>query len=107
MTLKADDLVYSVIEYDPPEEGARHTWKVESRVVKQASERQITLKSFFPGHFRINFTPTALGLAFFATPQLAIEAFAEKQRANMEDLDRKRREAERALMWAYEMGAKA
>jgi hypothetical protein len=105
VTLKAGDLVYRVAAYDPAEEGAIHTWKIEHRVVKQASDRQIVLKSFFPGHFRIQFDPTALGLTFFATPQLAVEAFAEKQRAEIENLDRKRKAAERALAWAYESGA--
>jgi hypothetical protein len=105
--LKAGDLVYRVGEFDPPEDDARHTWQIVSREVKQASDRQITLKSYFPGHFRIQYTPDALGRLFFTTRALAIEAFAADQRSEIESLDHKRRETERALMWAYEQGAHA
>lgn len=106
-TLKADDVVYRVVEYDPPEEGVSHTWRVESRVVKQASAKQITLKSYFSGHFRIQYNQNALGRLFFATPALAIEAFAAGQCEEIESLDHKRKEIERALAWAYSQGAKA
>lgn len=108
VTLKAGDPVYRVCEYDPPEVGVQHTWKIESRVVYRASDKQITLQSFFPGDFRIQFPPNAIERCFFfATPALAIEAFAADQRSKIESLDHKRREAERALMWAYKQGARA
>lgn len=106
-TLKAGDIVYRVTEHDLPEVGARHTWKIESRVVKRASDKQITLQSFFPGDFRVQFPPNAIERQFFfITPALAIEAFATGQRSKIESLDRQRKESERALVWAYEQGAK-
>lgn len=104
--LKPGDLVYRVGEFDPPEEGLHHTWKIESRAIKSASDRQITLASYFYGTSLLQFTPDALGRVFFATPAEAVEAFAWRQRDEMESLDRRRKDAERAILWAYEQGAK-
>lgn len=106
IVLKAGDLVYRVIAHDPPEEGVRHTWNIESRKVKQASGKQIALASYFSGVFKKVFNPNALGRVFFATPKSAIDAFAEHQRSKIESFDRQRKESERALVWAYEQGAK-
>lgn len=103
--LKTGDLVYRVAESDHPDK-VPHTWKVVSRVVKKASAKQITLASFFPGHYLVQFTPDALGRVFFSAPSAAIEAFARQQRLDIENLDRRRKETERALAWAYAQGAR-
>lgn len=101
MTLKAGDLVYRVIEVDPPGEG-RNTWKVASVVVERASAKQIKLKTYFAGLWRTTFDPDALGRAFFETPLRAVQAFLTAQHHEIESLDRHRKEAERAIAWAEE-----
>jgi hypothetical protein len=104
-SLKTGDVVYRVVEYDSPDENTPHTWKIESRAVKQASSRQVTLVRLFTGLSRQRFAPDDLGRLFFATPGQAVEAFAGHQRGEIDSLDRRRREAERALAWAYGQGA--
>lgn len=99
MTLKAGDLVYRVIEHDPPGKG-RNTWKVASVVVERASAKQVKLKTYFTGLWRTTFDPDALGRAFFETPLRAVQAFLAGRRNEIESLDRQRKEAERAIAWA-------
>lgn len=98
-TLRAGDLVYRVIEDDPPDEGP-HTWKVTKVVVVSASGKLIKLKTNFYGLFRTRFAPDALGRVFFETPLGAIQWFLTARRDEIESLDRRRAEAERAITWA-------
>ena len=97
--LRAGDMVYRVVEVDPPGD-VRHTWKVSSAVVKHASDKQIKLKTYLSGTFRVQYDPSALGRVFFETPSAAIEAFLAHQRGEIESLDRRRAEADRAIAWA-------
>lgn len=97
--LKADCLVYRVIEIDPPDEG-RHTWEVACVTVEHASAKQIKLKTSFSGIFAKRFKPDALGRIFFETPLQAIQHFLVARRLEIASLDRKRAEAERAIAWA-------
>jgi hypothetical protein len=97
--LKAGHLVYRVIEIDPPNEGL-HTWKAACVAVKHASARQIWLKSSFSGLSGTRFKPDALGRHFFETPLQAIQHFMIARSLEIESLDRKRTEAERAIAWA-------
>ena len=77
--MMAGTLVYVVAEVDPPPDvRGPHTWKATSVVVEKASERQIKLK----------------------TPLQAIQYFLAARRLEIEALDRRRKEAERALAWA-------
>ena len=98
-TLKAGDLVYRVIEHDPPGKG-RSTWKVASTVVERASAKQVKLKAYFAGLWRTTFDPDALGRAFFDSPLGAVQAFLAARRDEIESIDRQRKEAERAIAWA-------
>ena len=97
--MKAGTIVYRVGEVDPPDEKL-HTWKVNAIVVERASDKQIKLKTPFPGLHRTLFNPDAFGRAFFATPLQAIQAFLAEQRGDIESADRRRKEAERAVTWA-------
>lgn len=97
--LRANDLVYRVIEDDPPGEGL-HTWKVAAVSVMSASAKQIKLKTNFHGHFRTRYDPSALGRVFFETPLQAIQYFLIERREEIVSLDRRRKEAERAIAWA-------
>ena len=92
-------IVYRVIEDDPPGKGP-HTWKVVAIAVAHASVKQIKLKTFMPGSYRTRFTPDALGRVFFETPLQAIQHFLIAQRMEIEALDRRRAEADRAIAWA-------
>lgn len=98
--LRAGDVVYRVVEYDPPDENTPHTWKVASAVIERASDKQIKLKSQPPGFPRILFQPDALGRAFFESPLQAVKAFLKEQQAQIESLERQRKTAERAVTWA-------
>lgn len=102
--LRAGDLVYRVVEVDPPTKGP-HTWEVAAIAVKQASAKQIRLKACFAPLWRTQFTPYALGRAFFTTPAAAIAAFLAAQRRELESLDRRRKDTERAVAWARKNGA--
>jgi len=99
MKLRAGNLVYRVIEVDPPGEGL-HTWKVVSAVVERASVKQIKLKTLLGGLWNKQFDPDALGRLFFETPLQAIQHFLTVQRLEIESLDRRRIAAERAIAWA-------
>ena len=97
--LKAGCLVYRVIEIDPPDDEP-HTWKAACVVVERVSNRQIKLKTPFSGIARTVFEPSAYGRVFFETPLQAILFFRAERRLEIESLDRRRKESERALAWA-------
>ena len=100
-TLHAGNVVYRVVEIDPPPDvRGRHTWKAAAVVVARASKRQIKLKTPFPGLARTLFQPWAFGRVFFERPLQAIQFFLTEQRLEIESLDRRRKEAERAVSWA-------
>lgn len=99
--LKAGSVVYRVIEVDPPSDVRDlHTWKAAAAVIAKASAKQVKLKTPFPGLARTLFTPSALGRSFFETPLQAIQFFLIERRLEIESLDRRRQEAERAIAWA-------
>ncbi|HSX23008.1 MAG TPA: hypothetical protein VLE97_09565 [Gaiellaceae bacterium] len=98
--LKSGSVVYRVVEVDPPPDVyERHTWKAAAVTVYKASAKQVTLKTPFPGLVRTRFEPSALGRVFFETPLQAIKAFLAEKRLEIESLDRRKTEAERALAW--------
>jgi hypothetical protein len=97
--LRPGDLVYRVNEADPPAKGP-HTWTVASVAVEQASTKQIKLKSCSATGWRVKFEPGALGRVFFATPAAAIAAFLAAKRRELEILERRRKDSERAIAWA-------
>ena len=99
IALRAGDLVYRVIEIDPPDDGPV-TWKVTSAIVTQASDKQIRLETYLPGLWNVIFKADALGHLFFETPLGAIQWFIAAQRREIETLDRRRKQAERAIEWA-------
>lgn len=98
--LKADSVVYRVVEVDPADEDEPHTWKVAAITVQAASARQIRLKTYFSGIARRVFHPDALGRTFFETPLQAVQHFLASQQLEIESLDRKKRTVERAIAWA-------
>ena len=99
--LRAGDLVYRVVEVDPPPDvRERHTWKAACASVERASDKQIKLKHAFAGLSRTLFSPDAFGRVFFETPLQAIQFFLTERRCEVEALDRRRKEAERAIAWA-------
>ena len=99
--MKAGTLIYRVVEVDPPPDVREpHTWKAACVVVERASDRQIKLKMPLPGHGGTVFKPDALGRLFFETPLQAIQFFLTARRLEIEALDRRRTEAERAIAWA-------
>ncbi len=99
--LHAGTVVYRVGEIDPPPDiPGPHTWKVATAIVERASPKQIRLKAPFPGLARMVFTPAAFGHVFFETPLQAIQAFLIEQRLEIESINRKKKEAERAIAWA-------
>lgn len=91
-------VVYRVIEFDPPLEPS--TWKVVARIVDRASPKQIKRQTPFPGLGRTIFDPKALGSLFFETPLQAIHGFLTECRREIEEADRKKTEAEKAIVWA-------
>jgi hypothetical protein len=97
--LKAGDAVYRVIEIDPPDD-TPYTWKVACVTVAKASDRQVRLKTNFSGLSRRLFKPDALGRVFFESPLQAIQFFVAERRHEIESLDRRKKDAERALAWA-------
>lgn len=103
-TLKAGSLVYRVIEIDPfdsdPDAKGESTWKAAAIAVVRASERQIKLKRPLPGHGGTLFKPSALGHNFFETPLQAIQHFLAARRLEIDALDSRRKELERAITWA-------
>ena len=99
MKIAAGNLVYRVVEVDPPGDGP-FTWKAACVVVERASDRQVKLKTPFSGIGRTVFDPSALGRVFFETPLQAIQFFLTAQRLEIESFDRRRKEAERAIAWA-------
>lgn len=99
MTLKAGDLVYRVVQHDPPGKKP-HTWKIVTAVVEHASTKQIKLKTYFQGLWRTRFEPHALGSSFFETPRAAIQYFLTSARREIETLESRRKDAERAIAWA-------
>ena len=100
--MKAGTLVYRVVEVDPHHDERERdtTWKAACVVVERASDRQVKLKTPFSGLARVMFQPSALGRVFFETPLQAIQFFLTEHRWEIESLDRRRKEAERALAWA-------
>jgi hypothetical protein len=99
--VKANTLVYRVTEVDlHPDERGPHTWKAACVVVDKASDRQVKLKTPLPGHGGTVFKPDALGRLFFETPLQAIQFFLTARRLEIESIDRRRAEAERAVAWA-------
>ena len=92
-------LVYRVVEDDPAGEG-KHTWKAAAIAVERASARQIKLARPLPGHGGTVFKPTDLGRLFFESPLQAIRHFLTGRRMEIESLDRRRAEVERAIAWA-------
>jgi hypothetical protein len=98
--IKAGDVVYRVVEIDPPDVRERHTWKVASTFVERASACQVKLKTRLLGLGNLVFEPSALGRLFFETPLQAIQHFLTERRLEVESLDRRRKEAERAIAWA-------
>lgn len=103
MSLRAGDLVYRVIEVDLPTE-APHTWEVASVVVRHVGAKQIKLARCFASVWRVLFDLDALGRVFFATPAAAITAFLTERRSELETLERRRQDAERAITWAIARG---
>jgi hypothetical protein len=99
MTLRAGDLIYRVVEVDPPG-NELHTWKAACVVIERASARQVKLKTPFTGLARTLYQPSALGRVFFETPLQAIQFFLTEKRLEIESLDRRRKEAERSIAWA-------
>ena len=99
MTLRAGDIVYRVVEDDPPGE-KQNTWKVACVAVDKASERQVRLQKRFNGLANILFEPNALGRLFFETPLQAIQFFLTGCCLELEVLARKKVAAERAIAWA-------
>lgn len=98
--LKAGSLIYCVVEVDSWPDKGEHAWKAATIVVEHASARQIKLKKPLPGHGGTVFKPDALGRVFFETPLRAIQHFLSARRREIEALDRRRNEAERAIAWA-------
>lgn len=92
-------LVYRVVEDDPAGEG-KHTWKAAAVAVERASARQIKLARPLPGHGGTLFKPADLGRLFFETPLQAIKHFLAARRLEIDSIDRKRKEVERAIAWA-------
>ena len=102
-SMKTGTLVYVVAEVDPPPNeppNEPHTWKAAYVVVEKASDRQVKLKTPLPGRGGTVFKPDALGRLFFETPLQAIQFFLTARRLEIESLDRRRKEAERAIAWA-------
>lgn len=94
-------VVYRVVEVDPAPDGhEKHTWKAAAVIVERASVKQIKLRSAFPGLARTVFYPSALGRLFFETPLQAIKFFLAERHLEIDALDRRKKEAERALAWA-------
>lgn len=103
MSLHAGSVVYRVIEVDPPPDvQGHHTWAVAAVPVERASTQQIKLKRFFPGLSRKVFEPSAFGRVFFETPLQAIQVFLTERRLEIESIDRKKKEASRAIAWALD-----
>ena len=102
VTLKAGHVVYRVVEVDPPPnvDDEPHTWKAMAVTIAKASPKQVKLSRPFPGLARTLFEPSAFGRSFFETPLQAIQHFLTERRLEIESLDRKRKDAERAVEWA-------
>jgi len=100
--MKAGTCLYRVIEVDPPhpDERGPHAWKAACVIVERASDRQVKLKTPLPGHGGKVFKPSDLGRLFFETPLQAIQFFLAGRRLEIESLDRRRKEAARAIAWA-------
>ena len=99
--LRAGDLVYRVVEIDPPpDDQGPYTWKAAAVIVERASAKQIKLKTPFSGIARTIFQPDAFGRLFFASPLQAIQSFLIERRLEIESFERRRKEAERAIAWA-------
>lgn len=99
--LRAGDLVYRVVEVDPPpDDRGPHTWKAAAVVVERASAKQIKLKTPFTGLMRTIYAPSEFGRVFFETPLQAIEFFLTERQLEIQSLDRRRKEFERAIEWA-------
>src|SRR4029077_12451536 len=104
--LHAGTLVYRVIEIDPrPDVYEPHSWEAGGMSVERASDKQIKLSRPFQGLPRTVFEPTAFGRLFFDTPLQAIQHFLTECRQEVEPLARKKREAERAIVWAERQGS--
>ena len=104
MVLRVGDLVYIVTEVDPPTRGP-HTWEVTSFGVTYASAKQIKLDRCAATLWSTRYQPDALGRIFFETPDAAIAAFLTAKRSNLESLERRRTDTERAITWAINQGS--
>ena len=99
--LHAGVVVYRIVEIDPPPDvDERHTWKVAAATVERGSAKQIKLRAPFPGLARTVFDPSAFGSVFFETPLQAIRFFLTERRLEIKTMDRRRKDAERAIAWA-------
>jgi len=99
--LAAGTVVYRVVDLDrPPDDERPHTWKAAAVVVERASAKQIKLRSPFPGLERTVFDPSAFGRDFFESPLQAIQTFLIARRMELESIERRRKEVERAIVWA-------
>lgn len=98
--LKPGDLVYRVVEHDPP--AGEHTWRIETAQVKSCSDRMIILKNTAPsklGLWGTRFKPDMLGVLFFVSEEEALLHFVRKQRVAVESAERAITEARRAIAW--------
>jgi hypothetical protein len=104
--LAAGTVVYRVVELDhPPDVDSPHTWKAAAVIVERASAKQIKLRSAFPGLTRTVFDPSAFGRDFFASPLEAIKMFLIARRMELDTIERRRKDVERAIAWAlYQPG---
>lgn len=100
--MKAGQVVYRVIEVDLPDDlddRGPSTWKVAAVTVERSSSKQIKLSKRFPKLGTL-FKPNALGSLFFESPLQAIEHFLIARRLDLDALDARRAETERAIAWA-------
>lgn len=58
------------------------------------------LKKAFPGTTSQLYKPDALGKSFFETPLQAIKCFLAARRLDIDSIERRRKEVERAIEWA-------
>ena len=101
MTISKGAKVYRVVEFDPPQEMAPHTWRIEEREVKAVHRNGdiMLVRPFYLTERRL-FGKEALGLSLFTSPVDAIRDFANKQRRNIQSAQNILHESNRALTWA-------
>jgi hypothetical protein len=99
--MKKGTVVYRVVEWDLPDAESDFTWKAQAVEIERASNIQIKLKKPFSDMSSKIFKPSALGRVFHETPLQAIQHFMAECRLKVDELERKRSQLERAIMWAY------